>query len=264
MKALFTDIDGTLITSDLTISPATRDILRKWTDSGNLHILSSSRSAPGIEPLAKSYDLPCCISAVGGALLLDNERRVIYENGFSVSLCREILEFLCAKQFNMTWGVYTKDLWITKDRSDPRITTEKQVVKISAAEGSVDDIPEDAPVEKILCMFDDPEETLKTENALIERFPTLSILKSSPVFVEINNAGVSKANAVHTICEHFNIDIADTIAFGDNYNDLLMLKAAGTGVAMGNAPDDIKAAADYVTDDHNHDGIAKFLQNTAW
>ena len=66
MKALFADIDGTLITSDLKITPRTQQVLKRWTDAGNILVLSSSRWASGIEPIVKEYDLSCCISAIGG------------------------------------------------------------------------------------------------------------------------------------------------------------------------------------------------------
>ena len=74
------------------------------------------------------------------------------------------------------------------------------------------------------------------------------------------NKDVSKANGIEVLLHHLNITPAQAIAFGDNYNDLDMLELAGVGVAMNNAPDDVKKTASAVTDDNNHDGIYKFLQ----
>lgn len=259
MKALFTDIDGTLITSDLKITPKTREALQRWTDSGNILVLCSSRSAPAIEPLIREFHLSCCISAIGGALLLDEQRRVLSEKGYDAALAGRVLDFIEERGYDLTWGLYTKDLWFVKDRSDPRIVREEEIVKITAQSGSVSDIPKGTPVEKILCMCGSPEQALEAEKELTATFPELSFTRSSPVFIEINSRGVSKADAIREICEHYDISIKDTIAFGDQYNDLQMILAAGTGVAMGNAPEDIKAAANIVTSDNNHDGIAKIL-----
>jgi hydroxymethylpyrimidine pyrophosphatase-like HAD family hydrolase len=70
----------------------------------------------------------------------------------------------------------------------------------------------------------------------------------------------SKSNAVKFVSERLKLDSSEIIAMGDNYNDIEMIKFAGMGVAMGNAPDDIKAIADFVTDTNNDDGVRKALE----
>jgi hydroxymethylpyrimidine pyrophosphatase-like HAD family hydrolase len=70
----------------------------------------------------------------------------------------------------------------------------------------------------------------------------------------------SKSNAVRFLIERMKLDRTEIIAMGDNYNDREMIQFAGMGVAMGNAPDEIKAAADYVTDTNNNDGVRKALE----
>lgn len=100
----------------------------------------------------------------------------------------------------------------------------------------------------------------KIEAVLQEKFPQLNIVRSSDILIEIMNKDVSKANGIEVLLRHLNMIPAQAIAFGDNYNDLDMLELAGVGVAMNNAPDDVKKTASAVTDDNNHDGIYKFLQ----
>jgi Cof subfamily protein (haloacid dehalogenase superfamily) len=77
---------------------------------------------------------------------------------------------------------------------------------------------------------------------------------------EISDPEVNKGNAVRALCRHFGMDTADCIAFGDSMNDSEMLQTAGIGVAMGNAPDAVKALADLVCDRCECDGIAKALK----
>ena len=74
----------------------------------------------------------------------------------------------------------------------------------------------------------------------------------------VMNEGVDKGNAVKILAEKMNIDREDIIAFGDNYNDIEMIKFAGLGVAMGNAEELIKQEADYVTDTNQSTIISKF------
>lgn len=77
----------------------------------------------------------------------------------------------------------------------------------------------------------------------------------SPYFSDIGPAGGSKAVGIKKFAEHFSIPMSDVMAIGDGENDIDMLRAAGIGVAMGNASDAVKRAADYVTTDVDHDGV---------
>ncbi len=78
-------------------------------------------------------------------------------------------------------------------------------------------------------------------------------------FADVVAAGTHKAVGVDDVCRYYGIDIKDTVAFGDGGNDITMLEHVGTGVAMGNAPDDVKAHADMVTAHVDDDGVAKAL-----
>jgi len=91
-------------------------------------------------------------------------------------------------------------------------------------------------------------------------FPELSIVRSSPVLLEIMAGGISKAAGIAVLLREFSLPIQAALAFGDNYNDLDMLASVGLGVAMGNAPDAVKEAAAAVTAGNDEEGIAKFLQ----
>ena len=88
----------------------------------------------------------------------------------------------------------------------------------------------------------------------------LNIYPSKPTYLEVMDKRGSKSNAVKFVSERLKLDPSEIIAMGDNYNDIEMIKFAGMGVAMGNAPDDIKAIADYVTDTNNEDGVRKALE----
>lgn len=81
-----------------------------------------------------------------------------------------------------------------------------------------------------------------------------------PAFADCIVRGINKAVGIDHICRHFGFDISETIAFGDGGNDIEMLQHAGIGVAMGNATDEVKAYADYVTASVDEDGIAKALR----
>ncbi len=93
-------------------------------------------------------------------------------------------------------------------------------------------------------------------------FPELKVMMfAENLGADVCEAAFSKAEGIKRVCQHYGIDPACTYAFGDSMNDLEMLKKAAVGIAMGNAIDPVKEAADYVTDSINQDGIVHALQH---
>lgn len=105
-----------------------------------------------------------------------------------------------------------------------------------------------------------PDSYLKVKNK-IDRLNNVLILQNENNIASISDINISKATALNRICNILNIDIKDTMAFGDNYNDLSMLLNAGIGVAVNNAEIDIKKQVDCITKfDNNHNAISNFLK----
>lgn len=115
-------------------------------------------------------------------------------------------------------------------------------------------------IHKFLFMGDE-EAVIRTENRLKERYPQLSIARSKPVYLEVMNGNVCKSAGVKIVCEKYDIPVEQSLAFGDGQNDLDMLNAAGAGFAMANAPEEVKAAAPFVTPvDNEHQGLLAVLR----
>jgi hypothetical protein len=89
----------------------------------------------------------------------------------------------------------------------------------------------------------------------------INIFLSEPYFMEVTAPGIEKASALAYLTEHLNIGREQLCAVGDGLNDLTMLQYAGYAVAMGNAYDEVKKTADYITDTNDSDGAAKFIEN---
>ncbi|CYX20974.1 hydrolase [Streptococcus suis] len=100
------------------------------------------------------------------------------------------------------------------------------------------------------------EAIAELEKSLTKSYPHLSIAKSFPYYLEIMAAGIQKGQAVSRLADHYGIDLVDTIAFGDNFNDLDMLLAVGQGFVMENGPEAVRKKVGKTTASHNHDGIA--------
>lgn len=114
-------------------------------------------------------------------------------------------------------------------------------------------------VQKLQMHFRDPEARLRELRELPGLFPELLVTSALATNIEINSRGANKGSALLALCRVLGIEAADTLAFGDGTNDLTMLQAAGTGVAMANAEPEVKAAADLVTVSNNDCGVAKII-----
>ena len=106
----------------------------------------------------------------------------------------------------------------------------------------------------------DAADILALENRLKPAYPQLEIHRSKNEYLEIVNRAATKAQAIQFMEKRLGVSADEVIAFGDNYNDLDMLRYAGYSVAMGNAPDDIKAQVRHVTASNAEDGLAQALE----
>ena len=103
--------------------------------------------------------------------------------------------------------------------------------------------------------------TKEQEKAIMAAIPHCEATRWNPLFSDVIPKGSSKQVGVDKMLDYFGISLEESMAFGDGGNDVLMLKHVGIGVAMGNAEDEVKLAADYVTDSVDEDGIEKALRH---
>ena len=116
------------------------------------------------------------------------------------------------------------------------------------------------PVNKFL-LSGEPERMQEVVKVMQDRFGSrLNVFRSDPYYVEILPKFVDKGVAVDKLIKHLDVKKDKVICVGDSYNDLPMLRLAGFGVAMGNAQDEVKEAADYVTESNDENGVARVIE----
>lgn len=252
-RIVFSDIDGTLLNAQGEIMPLTILAIKSLQEKGIPFVITSARSPSGIYPILREYDFTCPIIAYSGALILDENRQVLYHKGMKKPGVKELINFMEERRLDLSWCIYSLDEWIVKDKHDPRIIHEEMEVKAQSVEGTVDSITNEE-IHKILCICA-PGKLWEIEKELIAHFPQYSIVKSSDILLEIMENGITKEIAVKKLCTLRGIPLSDAVAFGDNYNDVEMLEAVGSGVLMGNAPEELKKRIPMHTKDNNHEGI---------
>jgi Cof subfamily protein (haloacid dehalogenase superfamily) len=260
-KMIVLDLDDTLLQDDHTISPRTKQALMDAQESGVKVVLASGRPTYAMYDIADQLRL----KEYGSFILSFNGAKIINcqtgEELFSSTLSPETVHRLydISRQESVWIHTYVGDLIVTEAGNQfTNIEGDITGLEIVEVDSFVDAVKE--PVVKVL-MLEDPEKLIQVEKKLQQELAgQLSVMRSKPFFLEFTEEGVTKGTSLNHLIGHLGIERAEVIAMGDSYNDLAMIEFAGLGVAMGNAPDDIKEKADYVTDTNMNDGVAKVIE----
>lgn len=260
-KAVFSDIDGTLVDADHHPMPQTAPVLQRLVAQGVPFVLISSRVPGGITCIHDQLGFRGPYVAYGGALVRDEAGRDLYSKTIDIDTACEIKDYLVHDLPDVFCCSYGYDTWVVDDNTDPRVLEEEFFIQYKARVAS--DLRAtfgQAGCHKFMLMGA-PEAILAAEKNVSARFPELAVVRSRAELCEISAGGVRKSEGVRMICDHLGIDPADCAAFGDGLNDLDMMGAVGTSYAMANAEDAVKRAATLVAQWSNvQNGVGRTLE----
>lgn len=278
-KLLAVDMDGTLLNDDLEISETNLEAIKKYRAAGGIFTISTGRLTSNIAkflPLLGLDRSPVKIACGVGASIVDSgtlecERAF----GMDKAVADDLVDFMRSKSgaiFVMDPDVRVTDKSFYNDFYIKFCEITNSIVELT------DDLHEyvtstDKPVIKVIFAVK-LEEVRGLIDVLRAKYPSLQFIQSNPPFlktlakefggeaalIECIDAGVDKGVALKYIADHYGIPMSQVMAIGDDYNDAAMVKAAGFGVAMKNARETVKSLADFITDDNNHDGVAKAIE----
>jgi len=251
VKAIFFDIDGTLVPYGLGHIPeevcrAIAEVRKK----GIKVFISTGRHIEWVDNVDDA-EFDGYVTANGSICLLADKKTRIHLHCIDPSDIKRLAEFCKTSDMSIAVIPANGGLFLT--------STNELVDK--ACEGlKIPDIPintvESALDKDIvqLMSFASPEDRIKS-GLLTDILTHCQATSWNPLFCDIVSKGSDKGIGIRKMADYFNIPIEDTVAFGDGTNDIEMLSTAGIGIAMGNAPDEVKSAADYVTDHIDSHGV---------
>ena len=260
-KAVFIDMDGTLLKKDHTISEANIQAIKRVLDLGIMVIPISARPLHGLTHLTNKV-VPDCMPVVslnGSYVYFNNQ--IIFQADIPLVEVRILHNEL--KLYNISVMYYSQMEWYAEADSlltikEQRITPVK--INIQPFENTLAHWESNNTGPNKILMAGDKDLIIKIEKRLLTLHEgKMNIFKSQATYLEAMHLEASKTQAIQFLMKKFGFQQHEIIAIGDNYNDKGMIEFAGTGVAMGNAPDEIKLVANYVTDTNNNDGVAKAL-----
>ena len=256
-KALFLDIDGTLVSFATHQIPAsTIQALEEAKQHGHLVFIATGRPRiliNNLAPLQQRSLIDGYVTMNGGYCFVGDE--VIYKSAIPAGEAHTLLSY-CTERSVPCVVVGEHDICVC--HADQRVRSIFYDYLHAAP------IPEVAPDEALRGreVFQMTPFIVETQEAeLRPHLPHCEIGRWHPAFADITALGNTKQRGIDQVCRRFGIAVDETLAIGDGGNDIPMLRHAGIGVAMGNANPIVQAAADYVTDTVDNDGLAKALQH---
>ncbi|MCR5732698.1 MAG: Cof-type HAD-IIB family hydrolase [Sphaerochaetaceae bacterium] len=261
-KYLFYDIDGTLFPFGLDAPESAVEALRKAHENGHKLFLSTGRSPAEVDPRLHRIYFDGGIYC-GGALAYVGDEE-IFASVFSTEQVREIIEIGEERGWQMLFQTRSRSVIsreLVKTLTALFIKSYGRALKIENLV-EVEKYPVLDDVTKV-CFWTPDNDVASIREMLKGRFDVIDNTMGIPLecSAEIVLPGQSKSVGLKAILDYYKEDISSSIAFGDGANDIEIIRDAGIGVAMGNATDNVKAVADYVTDDILLDGLAKAMKH---
>lgn len=257
-KLVALDMDGTLLQSDKTIADTTKQAISAAIARGVRVVLCTGRPIQGVEKYLQQLPPLGAVITYNGAEIVDAAtRRVLYSQRLAANDAQQILRL--GERYDTTMCIWC-DNALYGNRLDERMTRYKQLSGVE---------PQLMTDSRTLCQkgivkvlwYDDVVKINAMQRQLQDYpFERVTCCTSQPQYLEFFSSLASKALAMQALGQWYGIDRAQMIAIGDGQNDISMLQYAGLGVAMGNADSEVKAAADCIAEDNDHDGVGATIR----
>lgn len=252
------DLDDTLLDSRHNITEKTANIINQLLKMGIKVVLATGRMYRSSLPYARKLNLSGEIICYNGAYIRDLEKgTVIYHQPIDLALAEDVISE--TEKAGLYLNLYQDDeLYVSERNEKSELYREISGIE-SKAVGRLSEFIKKAPT-KMLVIEIEREKLQKSLAYFQEKYSSVvEITQSKEFFIEFMARGVSKGNALKITAERHGLPLDEVIAIGDSYNDISMIKAAGIGIAVGNAPLAVKKEADIIAGNHDNEGVSTVL-----
>ncbi|GJD37525.1 Cof-type HAD-IIB family hydrolase [Methylobacterium aerolatum] len=249
------DVDGTLVTSDKRLAPATLAAVARLRAAGIGFTIASARPPVGLRSLVADLSLDLPVGAYNGATVIGPDLAVIEETLIPGDAAREAADRLMAEGVDV-W-VFAAGAWHLRDPQAPYTDLERRTLQ-AEPRVTADLGPLLAAASKIVGVSRDPAHLAACEGRLAAALgDRATVHRSQPYYLDVTPPGFDKGRFVTWLSRHLGIPPERIATFGDAANDIPMFARSGLAVAMGNGDAAVKAAARAVTADNDSDGFAE-------
>lgn len=256
-KMIAIDLDDSLLDNDLMISPKNKEALYRAIEQGVIITIATGRMYISALVYAKQLglDVPL-ITYQGGLVKSALSGQVLYNKSVPIDISQKIIGMARSKDAHLQ--IYIEDDYYFEKNNSYSEGYGKNVGVMGKEVGPLDVFLTLEPNKLII--IQEPEKILELKDLFDETFgEEIEINISKPQYLEFTHKDASKGKALQHLAMSKGIDRENIMAIGDSYNDISMMRFAGLGVAMDNAPDDVKKWADYITGANYEDGVAQAI-----
>jgi Cof subfamily protein (haloacid dehalogenase superfamily) len=258
IRLLISDVDGTMVRHDKSLSDANRDAVRALIADGVPVTLISARPPSGMIWLAEALGIEGPLGAFNGGTLFDADGNIIAAHRIAADDAAAVLGMLKDKGVSI-WA-FADGQWYTDDLDNPRVARERQASMLEPVLRS-DFSGLGGRIDKIVGVSEDADllrDLERRAQAAIGARATVG--QSQTYYLDITHRLANKGDGVAALAKTANIDLRHVAVFGDMPNDLPMFARAGFSVAMGQAPDDVRKTADETGLTNDADGVADAIR----
>lgn len=243
-KLIFFDIDGTLLDHNKKVPNSTKETVKKLKQQGHHIAISTGRAPFMFKKLREELDIDSFVSFNGQLVVYEGMK--IYENPFKIETLKNLLQY--AHKSNHPLVFMSEEDMKASVESHPYIHDSMGSLKFEHPEYHPEYFQEKNIYQTLLFCKNGEED-------LYKHYEELRFVRWHPYSTDILPVGGSKAEGIKKLLDQTTFDIEDVVAFGDGLNDIEMIQFANIGVAMGNAVEELKEIADFVTKSVDEDGI---------
>ncbi len=262
MKLMAFDLDGTLIGRDLVIRPRVKAAVDRMLARGIAGCIVTGRMYRASLPFARELGFTAPLVCYQGAAIVDPQSdEVLRDTPLPVETVRAIVDV--ASRDGVHLQLYRNDEYYCEEANRfsalyARLSGVEPVIVASLRERFAY-----SPATKAVVIADPPEAAAYAGRLQAALGSSVYVTRSYPEFVEVLNPGVDKGDALRFVATRLGIDTSDIVAVGDSWNDAPLLQAAGVGIAMGDAPAELRAVAHAMVADVANDGVAEAIERFA-
>ena len=257
ISALISDVDGTLVTHDKTLTPATIAAVTALQERGIAFAITSGRPPRGMRFFVEPLKLTTPIGGFNGGLITRPDMAPLEEHALAPATARQAYDILAARKIDV-W-VFSGLDWLLTNPDGSHVGLEKHTVKFPpTVVKSLE--PALGTAYKVVGVSSDHELLKRCEIDMQGALgPGASVSRSQPYYLDITHPEANKGAAVQNMAALMNVPMSEVAVIGDNYNDLSMFAQSDFAIAMGNARDDVKKKARLVTGSNEADGLAEAI-----
>lgn len=249
------DVDGTLVTPDKALTPAAISAARSLRQVGIAFTLVSSRPPRGMAMFPQSLGLERMMAAFDGAALVHPDLRLVEQHYVPAEAVRRAIAAM--RRHDADVWLFADDQWLLTDPQGPYVPLERHTIGFEPTVVTSFE-PWIGQTNKVVGSSREFDRVEHCERELQQALgEAASVRRSQRYYLDVTHASADKGYAVRKLAASCGVPLAEVAVIGDMSNDLSMFKVAGLAVAMGNASEEVKASADFLTASNAEDGFAR-------